>query len=109
VLGGCRRGTGLDDVPEDPFQASGGPAYVSGAEGPEKIPPAGRGSQGDSVIPPGSIDVPPAGDRGRGHGRRRLSRARPVWHSSRARPIIRRTTTRRALSGARRVCVPSGG
>ena len=31
------------------------PAYVSGAEGPERIAPPGRGPQDDSAIPPGSI------------------------------------------------------
>jgi hypothetical protein len=31
------------------------PAYVSGAEGPERIALPGRGPQDDSAIPPGSI------------------------------------------------------
>jgi len=100
------RGTGLDGVPDDPCRGFRGPAYVSGAEGPERIAPAGDGSQGDSVIPPGSIAVRPRRPARPRGARGRLPRARVVWHSSRARPIIRRTTTRRALSGARRVCVP---
>jgi hypothetical protein len=31
------------------------PTYVSGAEGPERIAPAERPSQGESAIPPGSM------------------------------------------------------
>src|SRR6476469_7341207 len=43
------------DGPEDPDRVFGGSPNVSGAEGPERIAPAGGAPQGDSAIPPGSI------------------------------------------------------
>ena len=45
----------VDDVPEDPVGLRLYPAYVSGAEGPERIAPPGGGLQDDSAIPLGSI------------------------------------------------------
>ena len=57
----ARSGTALLEAPVDdvfPRILSGFglyPAYVSGAEGPERIAPPGRAPQGNSAIPPGSI------------------------------------------------------
>jgi hypothetical protein len=45
----------VDAFPEVPDGDSGSPAYVSGVEGPERIAPPGRPSQGDSPILLGSI------------------------------------------------------
>jgi hypothetical protein len=45
----------VDAFPRVPGGASGSPAYVSGVEGPERIAPPGRPSQGDSGILQGSI------------------------------------------------------
>ena len=49
-------GTGLTMFPRIRVGLRGAPAYVSGAEGPERIAPPGRAPQGDSGILPGSID-----------------------------------------------------
>src|SRR5260221_12477473 len=45
----------VDAFPTIPARGSGSPAYVSGVEGPERIAPPGRLSQGDSPILWGSI------------------------------------------------------
>ena len=49
----CGTGRRVPEVPRSGL--SGHPAYVSGVEGPERIAPAGRLSQGDSAILQGSI------------------------------------------------------
>ncbi len=91
-------------VPFSPYATRGGTGHPDGARrAPDEVrqgghrPPGWR--MGQTEADPG----PRPSDRLRWHplGRLRLT---PPW----ARHIIRRTTTRRALSGARRVCVPSG-
>ena len=93
------------------------PANVSGAEGPVRIAPPGRPSQGDSAIPRGSIaSAPGASGRpapGRSPGASRRTRpGTPITFDTPERRDIssagRRTRRSAQDQGRRRVCVPFG-